>query len=278
MELKIDYTKSAQQNAEEYFERSKRARRKAEGAEQAILDLERKRKEIEGKKRDEKRIRHVEEKKWYEKFNWFFASNGMLCIGGRSAQQNELINSKHFDDNDLFFHADIFGASVVILKDGVKASQGVREEAAQFAGIFSSAWEDGASTVNVYSLKRPQVSKSKEKGSLGTGSFLLEGEREWFKGMALELAVFMNETTIGLQARPVKFIPEVKIIPDAIGINFAPLKTCNELNISRYMLLRPGKVKKSDAAKLISKALRYPDLDYIMQHLPAGSFSAKEVR
>ena len=87
----------------------------------------------------------------------------------------------------------VFGASVTILKKGESASPEVREEAAAFAGAFSKAWERGASTVNVYALKREQVSKSKEKGSLGTGSFLLSGEREWHKNLALELAAFTKE-------------------------------------------------------------------------------------
>ena len=38
--------------------------------------------------------------------------------------------------------------------------------------------------------EKNEVSKSKEKGSLGTGSFLLSGEREWHKNMALELAAY----------------------------------------------------------------------------------------
>lgn len=252
MEIEIEYTKSAQQNASDYFQMSKKARKKQEGAEVAVKELEAKRERI-GETAERKSVKRIERKEWYEKYNWFNASNGMLAIGGRSAQQNEEVNAKHFDDKDLFFHADIFGASAVVLKGGVEADPDTRAEVAQFAGCFSSAWENGASTVNVYALKRDQVSKSKEKGSLGTGSFLLSGEREWHKNMALELAAIMREGRLAV----------------------IPMSTCVAMRAKEYVLLKPGSKKKSDAAKAIAKRLQYNDIDYIMQHLPAGGFSVK---
>lgn len=256
MKIEIDFTKSAQDNADYYFKLSKKLKKKAEGAAIAIKDLDAKKSSIEAKPKPVKQIKKIEERKWYEKFNWFMTSNNMLAIGGRSAAQNELVNSKYFESNDLFFHADIFGASVVILKEGINSSRETREEVAQFAACFSKAWESNMSSANVYSLKREQVSKSKEKGSLGTGSFLLEGEREWFKGMGLELCAF-KETEDGKPA-------------------IVPISTCIALGVKKYILLKPGNMKKSDAAKTLTRKLNYQDIDYIMQHLPAGSFSLKE--
>lgn len=257
MKVDIDFTKSAQDNADDYFKMSKKLKRKAEGAAIAIKDLEAKRNSIKEEPAKQVRITKIREKKWYEKFNWFNTSNNMLAIGGRSAIQNEQINSHHFDSNDLFFHADVFGASVVILKDGINSTREIREEVAQFAGCFSKAWESGMSSVNVYSLKRDQVTKSKEKGSLGTGSFLLEGEREWFKGMAMEICAYVEE--VGGEK-------EFKVVP---------VTTAIALGIKKYLILKPGNTKKSDAAKILAQRLELDDLDYIMQHLPAGGFSIK---
>ncbi|MCL4364970.1 MAG: DUF814 domain-containing protein [Candidatus Marsarchaeota archaeon] len=259
MRIEIDFTRSAQENADAYFKLSKKMKKKAEGAAVAIKDLELKRSRIlkEGAEAQQvPAIKKIEEKKWFEKFNWFVASDGRMAIGGRSAMQNEQINSKHFEPNDLFFHADVFGASVVVLKDGMDASRVVREEVAQFAACFSKAWENAMGSVNVYALKREQVSKSKEKGSLGTGSFLLEGEREWFKGVALELGAYKTEEA----QRP----------------SIEPISTCLAKGVRRFILLKPGNTKKSDAAKAIAKKLSFRDIDYIMQHLPPGSFSLKE--
>lgn len=258
MDISIDFTKSAQENAQSYFGMAKKARKKAEGAEKSAKALKDELAKKENVKPGRKELRRVKEHEWYEKFNWFFTSNKMLAIGGRSAQQNELVNSKYFSDNDLFFHADVFGASLTVLKEGLGASRGIREEVAQFAACYSSAWENGSSTANVYSLKREQISKSTGKGSLGTGSFLMTGEREWFRNMMLELAAFAEEGKDGAK--------EMRIVPSL---------TCGRCGIKNFLTLRPGKAKKSDAAKFIAKKLGYNDIDYIMQHLPAGSFSVK---
>ncbi len=274
MEVEIDYTKSAQKNAEEYFAMAKKARKKAEGAEKSIRELE-SRLKGEHKAETKKARKVLLKREWYEKFNWFFTSNSMLAIGGRSAQQNELVNSKHFESGDLFFHADVFGASVVILKGGEKAARSIREEAAQFAACYSRAWEHGSSSANVYSLKREQVSKSKEKGSLGTGSFLLSGEREWYRNTALELCAYIFTPKIDLHKSVVPFLQDTYINIESSEINIAPHATCKALAIGRYITIRPGNSKKSDAAKYIAKQLGYSDIDYIMQHLPAGTFSAK---
>lgn len=255
MELEIDFTKSAQKNAEEYFERSKRAKRKAEGAEKAVRELEETLKRLESEVVKKKEVRAVEKKEWYEKFNWFFASDGSLAIGGRSADQNDELYSKYFEDNDLFFHSDVFGASAVILKNGMSCGREAREEVAQFAASFSSAWEMAHSTVDVYSLRKEQVTKSRNEGAIGKGSFLLKGEREWYRNVPLELAAFVNEKMA--------------------KVEIAPFATCRKLGIKKYVLLSVGKTKKSDAAKYISRELGYANIDYIMQHIPTGPFALK---
>ena len=254
MKIKIDFTKSAQENANDYYAKSKKLAQKVAGAGKAITELKsRLEKAQEGVLPKEKKvIRKVTEKEWYEKFHWFYTSNGMLCIAGRDAHQNELLNSKHFEEKDLFFHANIFGAAVTILQNGATATADVREEAAQFAASYSSAWKEGLHVVDVYAMRRAQVSKSTSKGSLGTGSFLMSGEREWYRGMALGIAMFVKEERLHAVPR----------------VTFEKIKS----DIKKYVAVSLGKDKKSDAAKKISKVLEFDDLDTIMQQLPAGSF------
>ncbi len=256
MEVEIDFTKSAQKNAEEYFERAKKAKKKSEGAQKAARELEEGLKKLDKDIIVKKEVKKVEKREWYEKFNWFFASDGKLAIGGRSADQNEELNSKHFENEDLFFHADIFGAGVVILKGGISASREVKEETAQFAGSFSSAWENGQSSVDVYSLGRNQVTKSRNEGALGKGSFLLKGEREWYRNVRLELCVALGKSG------------KAEVLP---------LEACDKLGRRHFVKITPGKTKKSDAAKFISKALGYGSVDYIMQHIPQGPFHLETV-
>ncbi|MGI0141374.1 MAG: NFACT RNA binding domain-containing protein [Candidatus Micrarchaeales archaeon] len=265
MDIEIDLSLSAQENANEYFSKAKRARKKMEGAEQSIKELEKKlevAKDRYDRKSATKKTKMVTKKEWYEKFHWFMESSGMLAIGGKDAVQNELINSKYFEDQDLFFHADIFGASVVVLKGGIDSGKEAREEAAQFAACYSSAWKQGLAAVDVYCMKREQISKSSNKGSLGTGSFAMKGEREWFRSMKLELVAFVTEKEGGEGS-----IRQLSVVPSS---TFAAQKGKKGLRITI------GNAKKSDAAKLIAKKLDYEDIDYIMQQLPAGEFKISE--
>ena len=255
MRIKLSYLKNAQQNGNDYYNKAKKLLNKRLGAEKAVKDLEKQLKHIEQSSEQKKRIIVKRtERSWYEKFHWFYTSNGMLCIGGRSAQQNDLINSKYFLDNDIFFHADIFGASLVLLKEGITADKSIWEEAAHFAAAYSSAWKEDLSTVDVYALKRNQISKSTATGSVGTGGFIMKGEREWFKSTPLSLIMFCNDNVLHT-------VPKI-----TFNVMIAARK------IDPYVELSLGERKKSDAAKMIAKHLNFDDIDTIIQQLPAGSF------
>ncbi len=255
IEIEVDFTKTAQENADEYYQRAKKLVQKKEGAEKAVKEL--KQRLEKAKKKDAatesiKKVIKIQKKEWYEKFHWFFTSNGMLVIAGKDAHQNELLNSKHFEDKDLFFHANIFGAPVTILKGGLDSGIETRQEVAQFAASYSSAWKENLHTVDVYAMRREQVSKSTGKGSLGTGSFLLSGERDWYRSVRLSLVMFVKEGTLNT----VPFVTFQKI-KDKIG--------------GRSVIIELGEEKKTDAAKKIAKTLTYDDLDTIIQSLPAGT-------
>ncbi|MGC8669960.1 MAG: NFACT RNA binding domain-containing protein, partial [Candidatus Micrarchaeia archaeon] len=252
MEVKIDFTLSAQQNADLYYKKAKKLLIKKNGAKDAIEELNKRLNEIKKHSVEEThKVKVTTNKEWFEKFHWFFTSDGLLVISGSDAHQNELINSRYFEDQDLFFHADIFGASATLLKNGANATLSSKEEAAQFAGCFSSAWGRMLSTIDVYALRRDQVSKSTNKGSLGTGSFLLKGEREWFKGVSLELSMFLEKG---------KLIVMPQLAFSRIGYK------------GIFVNIKEGNMKKSDAAKTIAKILGYDDIDEIMRALPAGGF------
>jgi len=38
---------------------------------------------------------------WFEKFNWFVSSENYLVLGGRDAQQNELLVKKYLNPGEL---------------------------------------------------------------------------------------------------------------------------------------------------------------------------------
>ncbi len=189
VEIELDINKTVEQNAEDYYNASKKSKRKLEGVKTALehkIELEAKLKNSFVTKEEGSLVK--ERKKWYEKFKWFTSSTGMLVIGGRDATQNENIVKKHAEQNDFLFHADIPGAAFVLVKsDGKPIDEVTMKEAAEFSAASSKAWVRGIGNVDVYAFRPEQATKP--DGSLGKGSFVIEGQRIWFRGMALRVSI-----------------------------------------------------------------------------------------
>ena len=264
MKLELDFKKNLQENADSYFEASKKAKKKLVNLEKAMKlmkDKLEKAKKKEASKAESQAIKK-RRKAWYEKFRWFFSSDGFLVIGGRDSGGNEVLVKKHMEDDDGYFHADIVGAPHTIVKANKKEIPGrTREEAATFAASFSNAWREGFAYVDVYSVKPEQVSKTAPSGEfLGKGAFAIKGKREWFKKTRLEVFVGIEETKDGNR---VIFGPK-----NAIKKNG---KSCFEV--------KQGKKEKSDVAKQLKrefdkKGFRV-DLDEIIAALPNGKSELK---
>jgi len=244
MLLKLFYEKSVHENAAYYYELAKESRQKAAGLEDAIKQTE---KEIgNAKKGKKKEVRVKREKEWYEKFHHAFSSGGKLMIGGRNAQQNDLVVSKYMEDNDLFFHADIQGGAAVVLKDGSSASEDELKEAAQFAASFSKAWVNGNAAVDVYAVKKEQLSKHATGGYIPAGAFAIKGERKWFRGTRLALRIGLEKT--------------IRIVPDI-----------SKTTLGNELVLVPaegGKEKGSLAKSLAKRFSVHPD--ELLERLPNG--------
>ncbi|MDY7082724.1 MAG: NFACT RNA binding domain-containing protein, partial [Halobacteria archaeon] len=96
---------------------------------------------------------------WYDRFRWFRTSDGFLVIGGRNADQNEEIYKKYMEPHDLFFHTQAEGGPITVLKttepdesvdDDIEVPQSSKREAAQFAASYSSVWDAGQYSADVY--------------------------------------------------------------------------------------------------------------------------------
>ncbi len=253
MRIRLRIDKSVHENAAAYYEEAKRIRKKIEGLKKAIAESERELEKVvaeEKKKRASVRIKR--EKRWFEKFHFFYTSSGKLAIGGKDAKQNDLVFAKHMEENDLFFHADIQGASAIILKDGVNASEEELKEVAQFAASFSNAWKNANASCDVYAVKRNQLSKHAHGGYIPVGGFGIIGERRWFKNTKLGLRVGIGEN--GLE-----------IIP-----------TCSKKKLKNEVELLPARTgkEKGELAKALSKRLNlHPD--DLLQILPNGKSKTK---
>jgi hypothetical protein len=193
-EIAVD--KSVAENASINYEKSKRAKSKLAGALHALKKSEAELARIGREKMvAEKKLtgpveRHKPE--WYEKFRWFMSSDGFLVIGGRDAASNEVLIKKHTEKNDVVFHSSVHGAPFFVIKnpEGKEIPESTRVQAAEGAASYSSAWTDELGSADVYAIRPEQVSKTPESGEyLSRGAFVIRGEREWFRGVPLNVAI-----------------------------------------------------------------------------------------
>ena len=134
-----------------------------------------------------------DEKKWFEKFRWLKTSNDFLLVCGKDAAQNEIVIKKVAEPNDLIFHASVSGSPFGVLKNGLDAKDIDRFEAANFVLCFSRAWRESIVS-DVFAVKTEQVSKSAPSGEyVSHGSFVINGHKEFFNNLKLELAISVSE-------------------------------------------------------------------------------------
>ena len=185
MRIELDITKTVQQNAERYFESSKKAKRKAHGAREAVERMS-----TEGvRERDTPTPRaHQAAKRWFMEYRWHVTETGVLCVGGRSAETNERLVKKYTNKNDRIFHTDVQGSPFYIARTrGKELSNEERQGIVNACASFSRAWKYGLTTVEVFEVGPEQVSKRARAGEyISTGSFMVYGERTYHNG-ALEL-------------------------------------------------------------------------------------------
>ncbi|HLC36638.1 MAG TPA: NFACT RNA binding domain-containing protein [archaeon] len=263
MEIEIDLRKTAQDNANEYYEKSKKAKKKLQGV---ITAIEETKKELRKQEEKEIIVEEITKKrklKWFEKFHWMHSSDSMLVLGGRDAQSNEQLIKKYMEKTDLYFHAEIFGAPHCIVKSNDNsAPKKTLEEAAVFAAVFSKAWEQKLAGADVYSVNPEQVSKTAPSGeSMATGAFMIYGERKWFKNAKLSFGIGVKKEK-----------NESIIVSGAL--------TAVKSQANNFIELIQGQLNKSETAKKIKKVLEEKskeklDLDEIMKMIPNGESDIK---
>jgi len=267
MQIELSLEKSIEENAAEYFEKAKKAKKKLVGLQKAILETREKIQELERTPIQEKtRLVKKRKRQWFEVFHWFFSSDEFLVVGGRNAKSNEAIVKKHLEEGDLFLHADVHGGSACIIKAfGREIPLQDMREAAVFAGAFSSAWKQGTASVDVYAVQSNQVSKAPPTGeSLGKGAFIISGKREWFRKIALGFFV-------GVEKENSQYI-----------VISGPEQAIKKHSIAMIKIVQ-GSLEKSNAAKQILSALekrvggKIPiHLDEIVSMLPGPGIRVLE--
>ena len=265
--LIIDPKLTIPENAENYYEKAKKAKRKTKGALIAIENTKKQLENIKAKKDiamekiDVPRKRVKKNLKWYEKLRWFISSDNILVVGGRDANSNENVVKKYLDPNDIYLHADIHGASSTAIKlNGAKLNDNILKESGEFAASFSSAWSLGFSSQDVFWVHPDQVSKTPEAGEfLAKGSFVIRGHRNYIRGARVKLAVgIVDYEGKRIMAGPIEAV---------------------EAHCDNYVVIKPGFTKKEAIAKKIISKINEDDLltlDDIIRVLPSGKCDIDE--
>lgn len=192
--VSVDLSLGAHANARRHYEVRKTAAAKMEKAVEAsdrTLKAASKRAATEASKIEAEAvaasIRARRKALWFEKFYWFISSENYLVVAGKDAQQNEMLVNRYLGPADVYVHADLHGASSVIVKNQKRpgaATYGeiprmTLEQAGTFAMCRSSAWEAKVVT-SAWWVRASQVSKTAPSGTfLPTGSFMIRGKKNF---------------------------------------------------------------------------------------------------
>jgi predicted ribosome quality control (RQC) complex YloA/Tae2 family protein len=257
--VSLDLKKTAQENASFYYEQAKKAKRKLIGLEASMQ------KPIEEKVREEPQEYPNQDmhREWYQKFKWFHSSEGSLVVAGKSADQNEILLKNHAEPEEWCFHADVKGAAFTVIKSGNQnPSEQTKKEAAEFAAAQSKAWQKGFGSVHVFSVQRKGLSKTPPTGMfLPKGSFMVSGQRVWYRNLPLRLAIGANEKGEILSG------PESAIKKASQYLVMIVPGDEKASDLSREMkseFLKGGKQKDLDVFQRLS-------LDELARHVPSGS-------
>lgn len=267
MQVEIDLRKTVQENAEAFFEASKKAKKKLGGLEEAVKETkERLGKETEIKI-EKKKIQKKRQRFWFEKFRWFYSSNNFLVLAGRDVHSNEDLVKNYMKPEDLYFHADIQGSAHVVVKsEGRTIDEETKREAAEFAAANSSAWKLNYGNVDVYSVKPEQVSKKAPSGeAMGTGAFMIYGKRDWFRKTKISFGIGIKKMMIENEENWVVISGPLSAVKKH-AVHFAEIRQGKETTGKTIKLLQ--KFFKEKTSEII-------DADEIMRMLPSGGFEIK---
>jgi hypothetical protein len=186
----IDLSLSGWSNARQYYDQKRVAATKQEKTEQASTKaLKSTEQRIQadlkkGLKQEKAVLRPVRKQLWFEKFIYFISSDGYLVLGGKDAQQNELLYRRHLKKGDIYVHADLHGAASVIIKNNPGLAEfeippSTLSQAGNLSVCTSGAW-DSKAVMSAWWVNADQVSKTAPTGEyLTTGGFMIRGKKNF---------------------------------------------------------------------------------------------------
>jgi predicted ribosome quality control (RQC) complex YloA/Tae2 family protein len=215
-------------------------------------------------------VREQTAKEWFERYRWFVTTDGFLAIGGRDASSNSALVRKHLTEDDIVFHAEVHGSPFFIVKNAAAPAKegGIDPSLLQVAKAtvsFSRAWKDGLSSADAYWVTPDQVKKGAPTGQfLPKGSFVIEGKRNYLKGVEIRLAIGIvqkngTETLVCGPEEAIKNRAEFYAVLLQGGMD--PMTAAKKAK-SEFVKIAGG----SEAAEIIKRI----SLDDFVRVLPAG--------
>ena len=268
--IKINFESSLQSIASVLFNEAKHQSGAISSIEEIKDKTTKKLEKLQNKTESEKDsivVAEIRKKNWYERYRWFFTSDGSLAIGGRDAASNSAVVRKHLGKDDKIFHGDIFGSPFFILKNANDASTISMNEVAHATVCFSRAWREGMYGLSSYWVNPEQVKKSAPSGQfLPKGSFTIEGQRNFIKAETLRLAV-------GIIPQDNNYV-----------LTCGPTDPIKKNSIC-YAIIEPHGLEMVDAAKKIriefakleEDITKNISIDDFVRVLPAGKSQIKDV-
>ncbi|MGI0026892.1 MAG: ribosome rescue protein RqcH [Nitrosopumilaceae archaeon] len=201
-------------------------------------------------------------REWYERYRWFFTSDGLLAIGGRDASSNSSVIRKHLEKDDKVFHAEIVGSPFFLLKNSSDDTVTSVKETAHATVCFSRAWREGLYGLNAYWVTSDQIKTAAPSGQfIAKGSFIVEGTRNFVQVTTLQLSV-------GLYQKG-----------DSYSLMCGPFESIKK-NCVYYVTIEPSGLEMVEAAKKIKiefqkfkekeEVVKAISIDDFIRVLPAG--------
>jgi hypothetical protein len=193
--------------------------------------------------------RRLDQSKEYENYRWFFTSNNVLVVGGKSDDQNESTIKHFLKPEYTIMHTSSPGSPFMIIQSN-KPTKKDLDETAIYTGCFSKQWKNANKKIEIDVFKGEQIEKLK---SMKIGTFGVKGKKQ----------------TINVK-------PELILVIQKGKFRAVP----NPNGESKLANIKPGKLSKEQAAEKLAKIVRDKfhlpaHKEEIMQAIPSDKLSVK---
>lgn len=113
-------------------------------------------------------------KKWYERYFWFFSSNGLLVFAGKNLRNNRTIFKRYCKPEDLVLSSESSNSPLVVIqtKNISPIPAETIYEAAELVVNYSEIWKNKIENFPVFYIKPEQVKVNEKIEIMGEKKFL----------------------------------------------------------------------------------------------------------